>query len=130
MRIGAEPESRLDSLGDNLGAGAGDCSEQPVQATFARDELDSPNVVLADEFVVPLGDAEDFVHRLDPFPSYSLLSEQSGERFAQRYNEAPGLYEKRFGSLRVDLGQAQKLGASFSGDNARRVQEMDKPFPG
>jgi len=79
---------------------------------------------------VSFGDAENFVDRRDPFASHSLLSEHGGERLAQRDVEAPGLQEKSFRSLRVDLGKAQKLGAALGGDNVCHAQEADQPFPG
>jgi len=130
LRIGTQPEARAGSFGDNLGAGAGDSGEQPVQAPFTRDELDFPGAILADELIVSFCDAENFVDRLDPFASHSLLSEHGGEGPAQRQAKTPGLQEKSFSSLRVDLGKAEKLGASLGSNNVRRVEELDKPFPG
>jgi hypothetical protein len=79
---------------------------------------------------VPFGDAQDFVYRLDTFPGDPLLSEHGREHFAQGDAEAPGLQEKSFRSLWVDLGQAEKLGTAVSGDNTRQVQKLDESFPG
>lgn len=91
MRIGANSETRLGSLGNNLGAGAGDSGEQPVQASFTRDELDLPDAVPPNQFIVPLSDAKDFVYRLDPFSGHALFSGDGRERLAKRHLEAPGL---------------------------------------
>lgn len=130
LRIGAEPEARVSSLGNNLGAGAGDSGEQPVQTAFSRDELDFPGAVLAHQLIVPLGNAQDFVDRLDPFPGHSLLSQHGRERLAQGDVEAPGLQEKSFGSLRVDLGQSEKLCTALGGDYVCGVQKVDQMVPG
>jgi hypothetical protein len=130
MQIGTQPETRVRSFGDNLGAGAGNSSEQPVQAPFPRHELDFPGAVLADQLIVPLGNTQNLVNGLDPFASHSLLSEHGAEGLAQRNVEAPGLQEKSFGSLWVDLGKTEKLDASLGSNNVRRVQELDKPLPG
>jgi hypothetical protein len=59
-----------------------------------------------------------------------LLSEHGRERPAQRYVEAPGPEEKSFGTLRVDLGQSEKLGTALGGDYVCGVQEVDQTVPG
>src|SRR5271169_1380137 len=83
MRIGANTKTRAGALGDNLRAGTGHCGEQPVQASLARDEFDFPEAVLANQFIMPFGDAQDFVYRLDPFPGNALLAQHGREDLAQ-----------------------------------------------
>jgi hypothetical protein len=117
VRISANMKMRAGTLGDNLGAGAGDCGEQPIEASFTGDEFDFPGAVLAYKLIVPFGNAQDFVYRLDPFPGYALLSEHSCEDFAQGKAEPPALQEKGFRRLWVGLRQAEKLGAALGGDD-------------
>jgi hypothetical protein len=114
MWIRTKPKARLCSFGDKLGARSGYGGEQPVKASFACNEFDFPEVVPTNQLIVPFGDAQDFVDRRDPFPGHPLLSEHGREHLAQGNAEAPGLHEKSFRSLRVDLRQQEKLGAAFS----------------
>src|SRR5437899_4833321 len=103
MHIGAKPETRSGSFGDNFRAGSRHCSEQPVKASLARHEFDFPKAVLTDKFIVALGDAKDFVYRLDPFSGGSLLSEHGREHFAQGGAKPAGLREKSLSGLGVGL---------------------------
>src|SRR6266851_252986 len=130
VHISAKPEARAGSLGDNFGPGCSHSGEQPIKASFARHEFNFPEPVLTDKFIVPFGDAKDFVYGLDPFYDRPLPSEHGCEHFAQAVAEPPGLQEKGFGSLGVGLQQAQKLRTALRGDNVRGVQEVDEAFPG
>ncbi len=93
MRISAEPKARAGSLGDNLCPRSGHRGEQPVKAAFPGDEFDSPDAFMADKFVMPFGDTQYIVKRLelDPFSGYPLLPEHGREHFAQGRAEPPGL---------------------------------------
>ena len=124
------PKARAGSFGDNLRPGTGYGGEQPVKAAFASDEFDFPSAVLTNKLIMSLGDTQYFVYRLEPLPGYPLLSDHGRKHSAQGRAEPPGFQEQRFCSLRVGLRQAQKLGAALSGDNARRLKELDKTFPG
>src|SRR5260370_24502112 len=75
VHIGAKPETRTGSLGDNFRSRSSHCGEQPIKASFTRNEFDFPEAVLTDKFIVSLRDANDFVYGLDPFSGGSLLSE-------------------------------------------------------
>lgn len=129
MRICAKPEPCPRTLGDKLRRRTGDRSEQPIEATFARDEFDSPRAVLVNQFVVPFGDAKDFVDGLDRFHGYLLLSVHGGEHFSKRSAEPPGLQEQSFRCLRIGLGQSKKLCAAFRRDDASDFQEKNEPVP-
>lgn len=128
--IGTKPETRAGPFAYNLGPRARYCGKQPVQAAFAGDELDFPVAILADQFVVPFRDTQDFVYWLDPFSGHALFSEHGREGLSQPNLEAASFPEKRFGSLRVNLGKAEQLGTSFGRDDAGRVQKMYETFPG
>jgi len=130
LRIGAETKARSGALGDNLGPGPGHGSEQPVQATFAGHEFDFPGAVSAHEFIMPFGDAQDFVYGLNRFPGDPLLAEHGREYFAQGGPKPAGLQEKRFGSLEVDLRQTEKLRAALGGNDFGRLEKADQAFPG
>jgi hypothetical protein len=130
VRISAKPEARGGTLSDNFRARSSHSGEQPIKASFTRHEFDFPEAVLTDKFIVPFGDAKDFVYGLDPFSGRPLPSEHGCEHFAQAVAEPPGLQEKGFGSLGVGLRQAQKLRTALRGDNVRGVQEVDEAFPG
>lgn len=76
-RIGAQAQPPLRALSDHVGRGTGHRGEQPLEAALPGDEFDFPVAVARDKFFVPFGDPQDFVHRLDPFPEYSLPVEKS-----------------------------------------------------
>src|SRR5439155_21750637 len=130
VRIGTKSKARASPLGDNFSRGSGHRGEQPIKASLPRNEFDLPDTILSDEFIVPLGNAQYFVYRLDPFPGYSLLSEHGRKHLAQGEAEPPGFQQQRFRSQRVGLRQAQKLSTALNGDNARRLQKVNKAFPG
>jgi len=105
VHIGAKPETRSGSLGDNFRPRSGHRGEQPVKASFARHEFDFPGAVLTDKFIVPFGDAKDFVYGLDPFSGGSLLSEHGREHFAQGGAEPASLREESLSGMGVGLWQ-------------------------
>ena len=105
MCIGAKPEARPGSLGDNFCPGSSHGGKQPIKASFTRHEFDFPEAILTDKFIVPFGDAKDFVYGLDPFSGGSLLSKQGGEHFAQGGAEPPSLREESLSGLGVGLWQ-------------------------
>jgi hypothetical protein len=81
VRISAKPEASANTLGDNFRAGSSHSGEQPIKASFTRHEFNFPEPVLTDKFIVPFGDAKDFVYGLDPFPGRPLLPEHRCEEF-------------------------------------------------
>ena len=130
MGIGAQPEPCPSTLGNHFRRGSGDGCEEPVQAAFARDEFDAPRAVLANQFVVAFGDAEDFVDGFRPVRRYLLLSVHGGEYLVKRGAEPLGLSKQPFGGLRIGLRESKKLGAPFRGDDPSSFQEENEPFPG
>jgi len=130
VHIGAKPETRAGSLGDNFRSRSSHGGEQPIKASLARHEFDFPKAVPTDKFIVALGDAQDFVYGLDPFSGGSLLSEQGREHFAQSGAKPAGLREERLSGLGVGLRQVQELCATPRGDNVGQIQEVNETFPG
>jgi len=103
VHIGAKPEARAGSLGDSFRPGSSHGGEQPIKASFAGHEFDFPESVLTDKFIVPFGDAKDFIYGLDPFSGRPLLSEHGCEHLTQGETEPPGLKEKSFSRPGVGL---------------------------
>jgi len=130
VHIGAKPETRTGTLGDNFRSRSSHRGEQPVKASLARHEFDFPEAVLTDKFIVAFRDAKDFVYGLDPFSSGSLLSEHGREHSAQGGAKPAGLREESLSGLGVGLRQVQELCATPRGDNVRQIQEMNETFPG
>ena len=92
--IGAEPQPRAGTLGDKFRRGAGDRSEQPVEATLTRDEFDSPDAIVAKEFVVSFRDAQNVVYGLGPFTRNPLFAVHGREDLSKGRTELTGLQEK------------------------------------
>jgi len=91
MEIGTHPKPGIGSLGDKLGTRPGYRGEQPVEATLSCHEFDFPGALASNKLIMSLGDAQDFVYRLDPFASNPMFSEHRHEHFAQSGCEAAGL---------------------------------------
>ena len=89
-RIGAQPQPRLRAFRDDVGRGTGHRGEQPLEAALPGDKFDFPIAVARNKFFVPFGDAQDFVHRRDPFREYPLPVEESIEGHAQSGSKPPG----------------------------------------
>src|SRR6516165_10733772 len=88
-RAQAQPGVR--ALGNRFGRGTGHGGKQPLKAALSGNEFDFPIAVAGDKFVVPFGDAQDVVDRLDPFARYPFPVEESFEGHAQRGSKPLGL---------------------------------------
>lgn len=51
---------------EKVGGRTGDGSEQPLEPALASNELKRPRTLAEDQFIVPLGDAEEFIDRFHP----------------------------------------------------------------
>jgi len=90
-RIGAQAQPGVRALGNRFGRGTGHGGKQPLKAALSGNEFDFPIAVAGDKFVVPFGDAQDVVDRLDPFARYPFPVEESFEGHAQRGSKPLGL---------------------------------------
>lgn len=83
-------DRRARTFDEEFSAGASNGGEEPLETTFTGHKLKGPGAVAGNEFVVTLGDAEDFVDRFDPGRWKGFLvddgSEDGAERFAQAKN--------------------------------------------
>lgn len=113
-----------------FGGGTGDGGEEPLETTLPGHELKRPRTFTKDEFVVSLGDTEEFVDRLSPGRRERLpvhdASEDGPERLAQAKDaeedgiDGPGFRDKKW---------AEARGAIFR-EQARVNEEGDKLVPG
>jgi len=93
IRVGTGAESGTWTFRDEFGGGTRDGGKEPVQATFTGDKFQAPIAVLLDEFVVPFGNAQDFIDRFDPISQKGFLTEESAERLLKGSMESLGLAE-------------------------------------
>jgi hypothetical protein len=54
------------SFDEKIGGRTGDGGEQPLEPALASNELERPCTLAEDKFIVPLGDAEEFIDRFHP----------------------------------------------------------------
>jgi hypothetical protein len=130
IRVGTGAEAGTWTFRDEFGGGTRDGSKEPVQATFTGDKFQAPMAVLLDEFVVPFGNAEDFIDRLDPIAQESFFMEESVEGVLQGGMEPLGLAEECVGGLRVIVGEPKELGATIRGDDSGNQKKTEKLLPG
>jgi hypothetical protein len=128
-RIGTEPEASGRPLDENFRGRPGDRGEQPLEAAFPGDEFQSPLPVIPNQFVVPFGNAKDFVHRFNPFAGDSFLANHGAENLAKCFTEARCAGEQSVGGLRITLGKDEEVSTSFWRDNAGGFEEPDEVFP-
>jgi hypothetical protein len=121
--VGAQPEPRPGTFGNQFRCGTGYGSQQPVEAALASDELNLPGASTANQFVVSFGYAEDLIDGLAPISGDLLLSMHGREYFVKRGAEALGLPQQAFSGLWVGLRQSQKLGAALRRHDARSFEE-------
>jgi len=60
--VGTDSKAGGYTFRDELGGRASDGGKEPVQTTFASDEFQAPFTVLLEEFVMALGNTENFVY--------------------------------------------------------------------
>ncbi len=128
-RIGTEAETSGRPFDQNLRGRPRDGGKQPLEAAFPGEEFQPPLSVIPNQFVVALGDAQDFVHRFNPFPGNLFLSNHGAENLAKCFLQARRAGEQVVGSFGVTLGKGEKLGASLWRDYARGFEESNETFP-
>lgn len=85
-RVGTTANRRALTLDEEFSGGTREGREKPVQAAFTGYELERPGTLVSHEFVVPFGNPQYFIDRLDPGRRERLSindgSEDGAERFA------------------------------------------------
>ena len=128
-RIGTEAEASGEPLDESLRGRPRDGGKQPLEAAFPGEEFQPPVSVIPNQFVVPLGDAQDFVHWFNPFPGNLFLSNHGTENLAKCFLQSRRAGKQVVGSLWVTLGKREKLGASLLRNYVRAFEELDEAFP-
>ncbi len=128
-RIGTEPEASGRPLDENFRGRPGDRGEQPFEAAFPGDEFQSPLPAIPNQFVVPFGNAKNFVHCFNPFAGNFFLSNHGAENLAKCFAKARCAGEQGVGSLRIALGKDEEVSTSFWRDNAGGFEEPDEVLP-
>src|SRR5580693_2557769 len=107
--IGADADFRGFALQQDFGSRTRDGGEQPVEAGFAGDKLESPASIGLSQFVVTLGDAQDIVDRRGPRGRNWLALDQGGENFAERIAQVDRAGQQAMGCSRISFGKAEEL---------------------
>lgn len=127
--ISAQAETSGRPLDENLRGRPRDGGKQPLEAAFPGEEFQPPLSVIPNQFIVPLGDAQYFVHRFNPFPGNLFLSNHGAEDLAKCSLQARRAGEQVVGGLWIVLWKGEKLGASLGRNYARGFEETDEAFP-
>ncbi len=80
--IGANAQAGLQAFDYNLRRRARDGRQQPIETTFSSYEFQFPAAVCGDQFVMPLGNAQDSVDRLGPLGGNLFFSDHGAENLA------------------------------------------------
>ena len=92
-RIRAAANGSSGAFDEKLGGGTGDRGEEPLEPTFSGHELQRPGAFEEYQFVMPFGDAQDFVYRLRPGRRERLFVHNAGEHGAETLAKAKGAEE-------------------------------------
>ena len=114
--IGAAADGGTGAFNDKFGSGTGNCGEQPLEPTFARDKMEGPGALTRNELVMPLGDAQDFVDRFDPGSGERLSVHQRGKDGSQRLPKAQGAKENGVHGMRFGPEEWPEAGGALIGD--------------
>ena len=128
IRTGAQARTR--ALDDDFRGRASDGGEKPVGAAFAGNKLQPPRTLSLEEFVMPFGNAENFVYRCDPLLDNPVPSDRRAERSAQGIAQTNGPPKHSIGGLRIRLGKSEECRAALRGNNPRDLQEKHEFLPG
>lgn len=127
--VSAKAHARLRTFDYDLRRRARDGGQQPIQATFASDEVQFPAGIRGDQFVVTLGNAQDSVDRLGPFESNFFVSDHGAKNFAERIAKGCGARKQGLCGVWIRAGEGQERGAPFARNDVRSLKETDEFFP-
>ena len=99
--IGTKAETSGRPLDENLRGRPRDGGKQPLEAAFPGKEFQPPLSDIPNQFIVPLGDAQDFVYRFNPFPGNPFLSNDSAEDLAKCFLQARRAGEQSVRGLHI-----------------------------
>jgi len=128
--IGAAADGGTGAFNDKFGSGTGNCGEQPLEPTFARDKMEGPGALTRNELVMPLGDAQDFVDRFDPGRRKGLAFSDAREDGAERFAKPERAEQHGIDGLRLGRGQRTEASGALAGDQMRIGEEGYEFIPG
>jgi len=129
-RVGATPDWGARAFHEKLGSGAGDRGEEPIEAAFAGNKLEGPGALLGGQFVVPFGDAQNFVDGFGPGHRERLLFDERGENGAEGFAETEDAQKYSIDSLRLGREQGPQATSTIIGNEFCILKEGDKFTPG
>jgi len=129
-RIGAAAHRGVGALDEEFGGGPRNGGEEPFEAAFAGDELQTPALGAGNELVVAFREAQQVVDGLDPDSWEGLLLDERSENGAERLSEAQDFEENRVDSLRLCGKQWMKASGALGSDDAGVDKERDEFVPG
>jgi len=128
--VGTTADGSARAFDEELGSGASEGGKEPVQATFAGDELERPDPFVGDELIVTFRDAEDFVDRLSPGSGEGLIVHEGSEDGAERFAKTEDAEENGIHGLRFGREKRTETGGTILGDQASINKERDELVPG
>src|SRR5215472_8494608 len=130
VRIGADSQWCARAFGNDFRPGTRHSRQQPFKAAFPCHELEHPFAAIHGvQFVMPFGDAQDFVYRFNPLARHSLFAKQGFERVAKGGRQAHRFLQKDICGLRIGVQQGQKLAAALWSRDSHSLQKADQPIP-
>ena len=127
--IGANANGCVGAFDDQFGGGTRNGGEEPLEASFPRDEFQPPAFGTGNEFVVTFGEAKQIVDGLDPAFGEGLLLHEGSEDGAEGFAQAKGFQENGVNGLGLAVEQGMKAGRAFGGDDAGADEEGDELVP-
>lgn len=129
-RIRAAFDGSSAAFDDELGGGAGDCGEEPLEAAFAAEELEAPAAFLEEQLVVPLGDAQDFVDGRGPRDGKFAALLDGGKDGPKAFAETEDFQQDGVDGGRFGVFQGIEALAPVAANDTGIDEEGDKFLPG
>jgi len=127
--IGANANGCVGAFDDQFGGGTRNGGEEPLEASFPRDEFQPPAFGAGNKLVVALGEAKQIVDGLGPTFGEGLLLHERRKDSADGFAQAEDFQENGVNGLRLAVEQLIKAGRAFGGDDAGADQEGDELVP-
>ena len=128
--VGTAADGSARAFDEELGGGASEGGQEPVQTAFAGDELERPGPLLEYEFIVTFGNAEDLVDWLNPGGGERLSVDDGSKNGPERLAKTKDAEENGVYSVRRCSEERAEMCGTISGDQASIDQERDKFIPG
>lgn len=128
--IGAEAKWGGAAFDDNFGTGAGDGSEEPIEAAVLGDKFDVPTGIIENEFIVALGDAQNIVDGFDGRARRRIATQHGGESGLESGVKTAGAHQERACAVGIGIREREELCATLGGDDFGGEEKVEKFVPG